>query len=52
MNSGKSRSFETNPSPTVSTKCVACGAQFEASFMALALDRLATHQDTSKGCGL
>ena len=38
--------------PTVITKCVACGEQFEAAFMALALDRLATHQDTSKGCGL
>lgn len=36
--------------PTVTTKCVACGAQFEAAFMALALDRLATHQDGK--CGL
>lgn len=50
MNSGKSRSFETNPSPTMTTKCVACGEQFEASFMALALDRIATHQDGK--CGL
>lgn len=36
--------------PTVITKCVACGEQFEAAFMALALDRLATHQDGK--CGL
>ena len=36
--------------PTVTTKCVACGEQFEAAFMALALDRLATHQDGK--CGL
>lgn len=26
--------------------------KYEAAFMALALDRLATHQDTSKGRGL
>lgn len=36
--------------PTVTTKCVACGEQFEAASMALALDRLATHQDGK--CGL
>lgn len=36
--------------PTVTTKCVACGEQFEAAFMALALDRLATRQDGK--CGL
>lgn len=51
-NSGKSRSFETAPFIPVTSKCVAYGEQFEAAFMALALDRLATHQDTSKGCGL
>lgn len=51
-NSGKSRSFETAPFIPVASKCVACGEQFEAAFMALALDRLATHQDTSKGCWL
>ena len=40
----------THGAPTVTTKCVACGEQFEAAFMALALDRLATHQDGK--CGL
>lgn len=52
MGANKKYEAAMHGAPTVTTKCVACGEQFEAAFMALALDRLATHQDTKKGCGL
>lgn len=50
MTSHKTRSHDKPTLPPVTTKCVACGEQFTAEFMALALGRLATHQDGK--CGL